>query len=464
MHLEVRTTTHGSAVSVENLPETPGSSALAYALDFGDVAVGARATRPVTLRNDTDETLTVSASAPDHEGVFSALSALRPLAPRSSLEVKMEFAPAAATTYAETLTLKTSLRAIRVAMRGAGVDPRLRVEPEGIVDVGDALVGDQKHATVDVSNPSAFPASYRVALRDVDAPGTTSRCPFTCVPAGGRLAPGESATVTVSFAPTAPGTFGLDAMFRATLVVTSEGTGAATTRRVVARCWSEGGFVAGADDVRDAPPDATGARGVAATAAFLPRVDVLRAPVVRPDRERVAFTAPTAVRPGESTTTTIRVGSVAESGGGGAPVEFAFEPLDEDAARRGWRIEPAEGTVQPGEIENVVVTFEPPEEVSAGDLAYHGLAEWVETTTTCRLRGGDPAPSEEDGREIVARLRCRLLPPKTEAEKAADAERAAAERAARGDAEEDPGEGGEDADGGEGDEGRAQDGEEADDA
>ena len=241
MHLEVRTTTHGSAVSVENLPETSGSSALAYALDFGDVAVGARATRPVTLRNDTDETLTVRASAPDHEGVFAALSALRPLAPSSSLEIKMEFAPAAATTYAETLTLETSLRAIRVAMRGAGVDPRLRVEPEDVVDVGDALVGDQKNATVDVSNPSAFPVSYRVELRDVEAPGTTSRCPFVCVPAGGRLAPGESVAVTVSFAPTAPGAFGLDAMFRATLAVVSDGTSAATTRRVVARCWSEGG-------------------------------------------------------------------------------------------------------------------------------------------------------------------------------------------------------------------------------
>lgn len=461
MHLEVRTTTHGSAVSVENLPETSGSSALAYALDFGDVAVGARATRPVTLRNDTDETLTVRASAPDHEGVFAALSALRPLAPRSSLEIKMEFAPATATAYAETLTLETSLRAIRVAMRGAGVDPRLRVEPEDVVDVGDALVGDQKNATVDVSNPSAFPVSYRVELRDVEAPGRTSRCPFVCVPAGGRLAPGESVAVTVSFAPTAPGAFGLDAMFRATLAVVSDGTSAETTRRVVARCWSEGGFVAGADDDRDAPPEATGARGVFATAALLPRVDVLRAPLVRPDRERVTFTAPKAIRPGESTTTTIRVGSVAESGGGGAPVAFAFEPLDHDAVARGWRLEPAEGTVQPGDIENVVVTFEPPETVSAGHLAYHGVAEWVETTTTCRLKGGDPAPSEEDGREIVATLRCRLLPPKTEAEKAADAEREAAEREAAGNAEENTGEG---EGGGDGDEGGAEDGEEATDA
>ena len=290
------------------------------------------------------------------------------------------------------------------------------------MDVGDALVGDQKNATVDVSNPSAFPVSYRVELRDVEAPGRTSRCPFVCVPAGGRLAPGESVAVTVSFAPTAPGAFGLDAMFRATLAVVSDGTSAETTRRVVARCWSEGGFVAGADDDRDAPPEATGARGVFATAALLPRVDVLRAPLVRPDRERVTFTAPKAIRPGESTTTTIRVGSVAESGGGGAPVAFAFEPLDHDAVARGWRLEPAEGTVQPGDIENVVVTFEPPETVSAGHLAYHGVAEWVETTTTCRLKGGDPAPSEEDGREIVATLRCRLLPPKTEAEKAADAE------------------------------------------
>ena len=85
----------------------------------------------------------------------------------------------------------------------------------------------------------------------------------------------------------------------------------------------------------------------------------------------------------------------------------------------------------------------------------------METTTTCRLKGGDPAPSEEDGREIVATLRCRLLPPKTEAEKAADAEREAAEREAAGNAEDDPGEG---EGGGEGGEGGAEDDEEATDA
>ena len=81
--------------------------------------------------------------------------------------------------------------------------------------------------------------------------------------------------------------------------------------------------------------------------------------------------------------------------------------------------------------------------------------------TVVRLKGGDPAPSEEDGREIVATLRCRLLPPKTEAEKAADAEREAAEREAAGNAEENTGEG---EGGGDGDEGGAEDDEEATDA
>ena len=45
MHLEVRTTTHGSAVSVENLPETSGSSALAYARWISATWRSARARR-----------------------------------------------------------------------------------------------------------------------------------------------------------------------------------------------------------------------------------------------------------------------------------------------------------------------------------------------------------------------------------------------------------------------------------
>ena len=182
------------------------------------------------------------------------------------------------------------------------------------------------------------------------------------------------------------------------------------------------------------------------------------APLVRPDRERVTFTAPKAIRPGESTTTTIRAGSVAESGGGGAPVAFAFEPLDHDAVARGWRLEPARGTVQPGDIENVVVTFEPPETVSAGHLAYHGVAEWVETTTTCRLKGATRRRARRTGGRSSRRSGAGCSRPRRRRRRRRT-RREAAEREAAGNAEENTG-GGE----GGGDEGGAEDGEEATDA
>ena len=118
--------------------------------------------------------------------------------------------------------------------------------------------------------------------------------------------------------------------------------------------------MAGADDDRDAPPEAT------AREASSPRRRYSRAwtfsarlsfdPIANASvHARRRSSRPGGIDP----TAAIRVGSVAESGGGGAPVAFAFEPLDHDAVARGWRLEPAEGTVQPGDIENVVVTFEP---------------------------------------------------------------------------------------------------------
>ena len=241
-----------SSVVVDNLHEVPGSAELTYDLDFGHVAVGDRVVRSIRLRNLADTAVGVGMSAPDHEGVFTALTASRPMPPLGELDVKVAFQPGRVHDYHEIVTLKTTLRTIRVAMRGAGISPALDVEPSDVVDCGDAVPGDCKNATLTLTNPTAFPQRWRAEVRNLSSHGLKSRSPFTFSPGGGVIAPNGTCAVTLSFTPDAPGApYGNDRMFSGTIAVVvagGGGPGAETTRELRARCWADGSFVCGGDD------------------------------------------------------------------------------------------------------------------------------------------------------------------------------------------------------------------------
>ena len=53
----------------------------AFLLDFGAVAVGTGKTLHVEVRNDSQTRVTASPTQLDHEGVFAALAAFRPIEP-----------------------------------------------------------------------------------------------------------------------------------------------------------------------------------------------------------------------------------------------------------------------------------------------------------------------------------------------------------------------------------------------
>ena len=130
-HVEVRAVTRGSSVVVDNLREVKGSKELTYDLDFGHVAVGDRVVKSIQLRNLANTSVNVGMSAPDHEGVFTALTAFRPLDPLGDLEVKLAFQPGRCHSFYEIISLKTSLRTIRIAARGEGISPALDVDARG---------------------------------------------------------------------------------------------------------------------------------------------------------------------------------------------------------------------------------------------------------------------------------------------------------------------------------------------
>ena len=446
-HVEVRAVTRAgkSSVVVDNLHEVPGSAELTYDLDFGHVAVGDRVVRSIRLRNLADTAVGVGMSAPDHEGVFTALTASRPMPPLGELDVKVAFQPGRVHDYHEIVTLKTTLRTIRVAMRGAGISPALDVEPSDVVDCGDAVPGDCKNATLTLTNPTAFPQRWRAEVRNLSSHGLHSRSPFTFSPGGGVIAPNGTCAVTLSFTPDAPGApYGNDRMFSGTIAVVvagGGGPGAETTRELRARCWADGSFVCGGDD--DAgmssplPPsvDAVGLR------------TGLREPRPRAPYESIELTLPGPIRPGDTASASLHVGSVKNADGGGTNAEYAFESFAADDVAKGWSVDEPSGSVAAGDRKKVTFTFAYPSTPRPVDPCYFGIPETVRADVTCVLRGGLPAPAEEGGREVRVALRCRLLPPLTAeeiaaAEAEAEARKASAEEGDGGGDGVDAGDGG----------------------
>ena len=433
-HVEVRAVTRGSSVVVDNLREVKGSKELTYDLDFGHVAVGDRVVKSIQLRNLANTSVNVGMSAPDHEGVFTALTAFRPLDPLGDLEVKLAFQPGRCHSFYEIISLKTSLRTIRIAARGEGISPALDVTPADVVDCGDAVPGDCKNTTLTLTNPTAFPQRWRAEIRDAVSHGNTSRFPFTFSPSGGVIAANESVTVTLSFTPDRAGyPYGTETMFRGSVCVVVPGlVGAETRRELRARCWADGAFIVGADcddgspAVIDAVIDTVGLRSG------------LREPPVRAPYESIVLTLPGPIRPGGSASASLAVGSVKDADGKGSNAEYSFAEFDPDDANKGWSVDEGSGSVAAGERKNVTFTFAYPATPRPTDPCYFGAAETVRCDVVCTLKGGDPAPAEEEGREVRVTLRCELLPPFTDAEKAAmDAEEAAKKAAEEGAQEQD---------------------------
>ena len=319
-HIEVRTATHAPAIRVLNLPEygrdaesfaadaadasptSPTSSeprALfdhlerAFLLDFGAVAVGTGRTLHVEVRNESQTRVTASPTQLDHEGVFAAIAAFRPIEPKSSTRIPIEFRPRRAqTAHEDIFVLRTPVGNARVVLKGEGVDLRATIAAKGTnggfgfgasrperdekddddddesrpfastIDCGDCVFGASCTTTATIRNPTRAPFAWRASFAEgsVVAPGAggTNRSPFVVAPAGGTLPPGGEAEVAVTFSPhgaaapgPTPGPNGLPlSECRAILEVATTSVGGAegsaasrVARRVVGRCWALGPYV-----------------------------------------------------------------------------------------------------------------------------------------------------------------------------------------------------------------------------
>jgi hypothetical protein len=332
-HIEVRTATHAPAIRVLNLPEyrrdaesdagsgdasrsprisppTPRTrlrrlrlpqlrpalcsttSSARFCWTSAPSPSEPERTLHVEVRNDSQTRVTASPTQLDHEGVFAALAAFRPIEPKSTTRIPIEFRPRRAQAVHEDIfVLRTPVGNARVVLRGEGVDLRATIEGKqkngGFdekddddetsddesrtfaripIDCGDCVFGASCTTTATIKNPTRAPFIWRASFTEgsVVAPtaGGTNRNPFVVSPAGGVLPPGGEAEVAVTFSPHGGASMGPNlkpnglpcSECRAILEVatTSQGAGAeggsaaygqTVARRVVGRCWALGPYV-----------------------------------------------------------------------------------------------------------------------------------------------------------------------------------------------------------------------------
>ena len=123
----------------------------------------------------------------------------------------------------------------------------------------------------------------------------------------------------------------------------------------------------------------------------------MREPRTRAPYELIELTLPGPIRPGDTSSASLHVGSVKNADGGGSNAEYTFESFDENDVAKGWSVDEPSGSVAAGDRKKVTFTFAYPPAPRPVDPCYFGIPETVRADVTCVLRGGAPAPAEEGG-------------------------------------------------------------------
>jgi HYDIN/CFA65/VesB-like, Ig-like domain/Abnormal spindle-like microcephaly-assoc'd, ASPM-SPD-2-Hydin len=184
--------------------------------DFGSVEVGGNSTLDVRLTNDVylavdlQAASVVGAEAADF--TLSSSSCGGALGFRSSCVISVQFAPSAEGARTTTLNVPYTdadgaAQILQVALGGSGsvvAIPNITVDPAS-ADLGSVEVGQSGDTTLSVSNSGSGDLNISAVATTDTVAAPFSITAETCTSM--TLAPGDSCSVTLDFAPTASGSF-----------------------------------------------------------------------------------------------------------------------------------------------------------------------------------------------------------------------------------------------------------------
>ncbi|XP_029193987.2 cilia- and flagella-associated protein 74-like [Acropora millepora] len=344
-------------------------------VDFENVSLGQAEVKTFTIQNISDEPCELTSSLLDPHGPFQMLNALRVLAPQATHNVAISFGPLTAKEFHELLEVRCPRNTLNIKLKGRGVQPVISLSVEdGLLDVGDALVGDTISSSFTISNNSELSINYSLKL-DSLSPLRHSRAQvlpnflppfcemaetqlhvlgpsnyngmavFNCVPAHGTIGPGESKEVTVSFSPDHASELYADEV---SVEINSGDKPYAV--KLLGRGWQNIMYTRGWDEL-------------------MPRAESLRAEVEEEEEEdqgkalqkTVLLTMKSISTPRgfEAAERSVEIGCIKSSIQIKKSCDFAFDNPKE-ANERGFNFDPLKAGVDIGTKRNIVFRWQPP--------------------------------------------------------------------------------------------------------
>mmetsp|Transcript_81700 Transcript_81700/g.210345 ORF Transcript_81700/g.210345 Transcript_81700/m.210345 type:complete len:1701 (+) Transcript_81700:95-5197(+) len=178
-------------------------------MDFGEVTAQQRVVRTLVLHNigEGDPQELKMEALPENQ-CFTVLSAMRTVG-NKPCQLTIEFKPQLVQIYQSVLQLRTQSSRVQVPLRGHGVRPVLKIDPEdGILQLGSIVYSkeckDYTTKKLEIKNDSPFELTYALESVVPADPNHVGVPPFTLTPSTGTVEANGTKTVTVTFRPHRP--------------------------------------------------------------------------------------------------------------------------------------------------------------------------------------------------------------------------------------------------------------------
>eukprot|EP00929_Paragymnodinium_shiwhaense_P113634 TRINITY_DN81922_c0_g1_i1.p1 TRINITY_DN81922_c0_g1~~TRINITY_DN81922_c0_g1_i1.p1 ORF type:complete len:1650 (+),score=464.82 TRINITY_DN81922_c0_g1_i1:172-5121(+) len=398
-------------------------------LNFGEVTAGQREILPITLHNALPgEPQELHMEALPENACFTVLNAPRHISDKP-FQLVVEFNPERVQIYQSVLRLYTQNTRMQVPLKGRGVRPILKIEPEdGIINLGGVVYSkaakDYVTAELQIKNASPFELRYKLESIVPVEQSYAGPSPFTLTPSQGVVEGNGQKTVTVSFRPHRP----LE-LFREKILVNVPNQREPTFVYLFGHCFAYQGFAIPSLEyvpfgrVDTSIPD-----------AFADRLAVGEGSGTAPEKE---FAYPRAQQKNftltfekEERSKFVLLGASAVPGTPWAPqaataVNYDIQ-IQQSAVSQYFTVEAPEGNkadkmvkggpLQPGKVPiKAVFRYNPPETgaLTCGDVnldMLEGIGQWITCKVKCVIAGGFVPPPDAPNatQEINIELRAYL--------------------------------------------------------
>uniref|UniRef100_A0A452I6U3 Uncharacterized protein n=1 Tax=Gopherus agassizii TaxID=38772 RepID=A0A452I6U3_9SAUR len=196
-------------------------------INFGEVAVGHRVIKRITIQNISQEQLALGFSILNPNGPFLLVSPVGTLEPGENQFLFISFCPNESKLFFETLDIRSIKGTLTLSITGQGVAPSIACSVEGdMLDMGYVIAKEKVTSTFKIQNTSTLPLRYSIKLESLSQTRDKEQqrlpffimCPpgwtdfvgtqnysglsvFNIFPVEGIIEPGKSQDFTVTFSP-----------------------------------------------------------------------------------------------------------------------------------------------------------------------------------------------------------------------------------------------------------------------